>query len=146
MIWLLASLAAIAGVALLALLFDPGAAPRATARVVSVQPEGWIDVEVDGRPDRVRLIGIETPPAVPAILKELVGGGAVRVERDAQERDEAGRLLAWLWSGDTLVNAELVRQGAARAAPERVNVRHHLRLLAAQREAWEARRGLWGPP
>lgn len=146
MIWLLASLATIAAVALLALVFHPGAAPRTAARVVSVQPEGWIDVEVDGRMERVRLIGVETPPGAPATLQGLVGGGAVHVERDAQERDEAGRLLAWLWAGDTLVNAELVRRGEARAAPERVNVRHHLRLLAAQREAREARRGHWGRP
>ena len=37
----------------------------------------------------------------------------MRLELDAEERDRYGRLLAYVYAGDVLVNAELLREGYA---------------------------------
>ena len=74
-------------------------------------------------------------------------GTIVRIELDVVPRDRYGRLLAYLWLPDRrMVNEELVRQGWAVVYTVPPNVRYAERLLAAQREARMARRGLWGEP
>jgi hypothetical protein len=58
--------------------------------------------------------------------------------------DRFGRLLAYLRLSDhTLVNAELVRRGLARVYFIAPNLRYRDELLAAQREAIQAQRGVW---
>jgi micrococcal nuclease len=107
--------------------------------------------------ERVRLIGIDTPetvkPGTPvqcfgreasAELKRLVEGRRVRLERDVEERDRYGRLLAYVYRGDVFVNAELVRRGYASVATFPPNVRHVDLFVRLQREARAAGRGLWG--
>ena len=72
-------------------------------------------------------------------------GTVVRIELDVVPRDRYGRLLAYLWLPDgRMVNEELVRQGWAMVYTVPPNVRYVERFLKAQREAREARRGLWG--
>ncbi|MDT8436247.1 MAG: thermonuclease family protein, partial [Gemmatimonadota bacterium] len=107
-----------------------------------------IDVELAGGRERVRYIGIDTPemdderPAVRARAREaaaanrrLVAGRTVRLELDVEERDRYGRLLAYVWIGDTLVNEVLVREGHARLLTIPPNVRHADRLRRAARLA-----------
>jgi len=108
--------------------------------------------------EHVRYIGIDTPEMRPVEAwaeaateanRELVGARMVRLEPDVQERDRYGRLLAYVWAGDMLVNEELLRRGFAQVSTYPPNVRYERRFLAAQREAREAGRGLWsgeGPP
>ena len=67
----------------------------------------------------------------------------VRLELDVRERDRYGRLLAYVWLGDTLVNEWLVREGYAAASSFPPNLRHQGRLDAAQRDAARADRRLW---
>jgi len=103
--------------------------------------------------ERVRLIGVDTPELRPvecygraatAELRRLVGGGQVRLERDVDERDRYGRLLAYVRRDDGLfVNAELVRRGFAQPLTVPPNVRHAARFRRLAREARAARRGLW---
>jgi hypothetical protein len=52
-----------------------------------------------------------------------------------QTRDRYGRLLAYVWVGDTMVNAELVRRGYAQIMTVPPNVRHQALFLELQREA-----------
>jgi micrococcal nuclease len=52
---------------------------------------------------------------------------------------------------EVMVSAELVRQGYAQVVTRQPktrqpNVKYQDRFLTLQREAWEARRGLWGAP
>jgi micrococcal nuclease len=42
---------------------------------------------------------------------QLVNRHQVRLELDVQERDRVGRLLGYVYVGDQMVNAELVRRG-----------------------------------
>jgi micrococcal nuclease len=52
-------------------------------------------------------------------LEQILDGRPVRLvsalPSGAPEHDDYGRLLAYVYEGDTLVNAELIRRGCARA-------------------------------
>jgi micrococcal nuclease len=133
------------------------APPRAlTGPVVKVIDGDTIDVELDGRPVRVRYIGINTPetkhptrgvepygPEAADANTRLVAGQTVHLELDVERRDRYGRLLAYVYVGDTMINAELVRQGYAQVATSPPNVKYQGLFLKLQREAREAGRGLW---
>ena len=72
----------------------------------------------------------------------LVGGEMVGLERDVSETDRHGRLLRYVWIGEVMVNAELVRQGHAEAVSYRPDTRYDLLLVRMEREAREGGRGL----
>ena len=112
------------------------------ARVASVIDGDTVEL-ADGR--RVRYIGIDTPERdqpyaadATALNRSLVEGQDVWLETDAQATDQYGRLLAYVWAGDTFVNLELVRQGYATAYTVPPNVLHADAFVQAEREAREA--------
>ena len=49
-------------------------------------------------------------------------GKTVRLERDVEKYDQYRRLLAYVYVGDTMVNAELVGQGYAQVTTYPSNV------------------------
>jgi len=117
-----------------------------------------IEVEIAGKRYTVRYIGIDTPetkhPEKPvewmgleaaAKNEELVGGKVVELEKDVSETDKYGRLLRYVWVGDLMVNAELVRLGLAQVSTYPPDVKYADLFLDLQREAREAGLGLWGP-
>lgn len=58
----------------------------------------------------------------------------------------SGQVL-WVVDGDTIlvmVNAEMMRRGYARVMTIHPNTKYRALFLKLQREAREARRGLWG--
>ena len=132
---------------------------RVEARVVDVVDGDTIDVEIDGAFYRVRYIGIDTPetvhpdkpverfgPEAAEANRQLVEGALVYLEKDVSETDHYGRLLRYIFLADgVFVNAELVRQGYAQVSTYPPDVKYQELLLAAQAEAREAKRGLWGP-
>ena len=59
------------------------------------------------------------------------------------EVDKYGRLLRYVWVDDILVNAELVRQGLARAKAYPPDTKYHDYLEQVEAEAREAGRGMW---
>ena len=61
-----------------------------------------------------------------------------------RKRDRNGRLLAYVYVRDVMVNAELVRLGYAQVMTVPPKVQHQEVFLKLQREAREAGRGLWG--
>jgi micrococcal nuclease len=124
--------------------------------VVKVVDGDTIHVRVAGRVEKVRYIGVNTPEVhhpskgeqpggreAAALNRALVAGRQVRLELDVQERDRYGRLLAYVWIGETMVNAELVRRGYAHVMTIPPNVRHQELLVKLQRDARQAERGLW---
>nr|WP_308936619.1 thermonuclease family protein [Exiguobacterium sp. SL14] len=84
----------------------------------------------DGKTEDVRLLLVDTPetvkPDTPVqpygteasqFTKEaLPSGTAIRLERDQSRADRYGRLLAYVWYGDKMLNQELLRKGLARVA------------------------------
>ena len=115
-------------------------------------------VDLDGRRERVRYIGIDTPesvkPDVPVQCfahaasdanAKLVGGKTVQLEFDRERRDRFGRLLAYVIRAEdhVAVNDALVRGGFARAREFPPNTRHADRFAALQRVARAEGIGLW---
>ena len=124
--------------------------------VVRVVDGDTIHVRIGARVERVRYIGVNAPELhhprrgeepggreAARVNGDLVLGRRVRLETDVQSRDRYGRLLAYVWVGDLMVNAELVRLGYAQVMTVPPNVRHQALLLKLQRDAREAGRGLW---
>ena len=104
----------------------------------------------DGR--RVRLIGIDSPesqqlPFGPrsrdALLQLIPVGARVRLEPDAARTDRYRRELAYVWSGATLVNEAMLRDGWAVIYTVPPNVKYADRLARAQKEARAEGAGLW---
>jgi micrococcal nuclease len=106
---------------------------------------------------RVRLIGVDTPESVKpntpvqpwaleasAFTKQFVADGLVRLQFDRERTEQHGRLLAYVWVGDRMLNEELVRAGLAKWEPQyHYSSQMKARFRAAQQEAKAARRGLW---
>jgi micrococcal nuclease len=136
--------------------------PRATtfgrAQVLRVVDGDTIRVRLDGRTERVRYIGVDTPesvkPGTPvqcfakraaAANASLVAGRSVRLVGDVEQRDRYGRLLAYVYRepDGAFVNAQLVRDGYARTLTIAPNVAHARQFAALARTAREGGRGLW---
>lgn len=121
--------------------------------VVSVVDGDTIKIEGG---EIVRYIGVDTPETVDprrplecfgkeasAKNKELVQGKVVELEKDVSDRDRYGRLLRYIWIGDTMVNEMLVREGFASVSTYPPDVKYVDRFLAAERLAREEKKGLW---
>ncbi len=160
----------LAGVFALAVLLAPGAIALADddprARVAQVVDGDTVVLEraVDGA-ERVRLVGIQAPKLAlgregfaPWPLAEqsrqalvrLVEGRSVALAPGDNPRDRHGRILAHLFTGDTgdtlWVQGEMLRLGMARVyirADNRVRIPE---MLALERAARAAGRGIWGHP
>ncbi len=113
-------------------------------------------LEVEGG-KRIGYIGIDTPetvdPRKPVECfgrqasnknRKLVEGKRVRLEKDISKKDKYGRLLRYIWVGDTLVNEVLVKEGYAYASSYPPDVKYQDRLNVAQKFAREGNIGLWG--
>jgi micrococcal nuclease len=128
-----------------------------TVRVIRVVDGDTLEVNLQGTKEKVRLIGVDTPETVhPTIgeepygreasnfTKEKLTGQKVVLEFDVEERDRYGRLLAYVWLDGEMFNEVLLSEGYAQIATYPPNVRYVERFQAAQQEAREAERGLWG--
>ena len=84
--------------------FGPGDALR--AQVIGVVDGTTIQVDIKGGHEQVRYLGIE-PLGHPATEanRHLVQGKHVWLELDVPLRDSDGRLLAYVYVGDLMVNA-----------------------------------------
>ena len=113
-------------------------------------------IEIEGG-QRVRYIGIDTPETVDprkpvqcfgieasSKNKELVSGKRVRLEKDVSETDKYGRLLRYVYVGDTFVNLELVKRGYAYAYSYPPDIKYQNQFTDVQRLAKEQNVGLWG--
>jgi len=126
------------------------------ALVVDVVDGDTIWVEMNGQEFKVRYIGINAPEleregmaeqpfasAAEEANRRLVLGQVVRLEKDISDTDQYGRLLRYVYLGDTLVNAELVRLGMARARAYPPDTALQQELYAAQDQARSRGVGIW---
>ncbi len=135
-----------------------GRGAQMEGRVVKVVDGDTVHVDLGGRDEKVRYIGMDTPethkPGTPvqcygraasAYNARLVAGRRVRLRTDAEARDRYGRLLAYVYRepDGLFVNAELVRRGYARILTIPPNVAHAAQLLKLERQARSSGRGLW---
>lgn len=112
-----------------------------------------IVVEIDGKEQQVRYIGISAPKDLvnyqrfgekaASVNEDLVRGQSVRLYTDASNADRAGRLLRYVYAGSLFVNAELVRLGLATVVSDPPNTACFAALLEAEREASQKKAGMW---
>ena len=153
--WIAFNSAGLVLVVLLGIIFG-GAQPCAaeSARVKYIN-DGDTILLADGR--SVRYLGVNAPEidharqtAQPfgfearALNAELLSGHTLRLEYDVERLDDYGRTLAYVFLRDgSMVNERLLRSGLAFCLLKLPNVKYETRLLAAQRAAMQAQRGMW---
>lgn len=123
------------------------------ARVTEVVDGDTLEVRrADGREDRVRLVGINTPEDGECLADEaarrltaLVGGRRVRLVRDVSDRDRYGRLLRHVLVGGRSAGQVLVAEGLAFSRAYPPDTGEQAVLDAAQARAQAAEIGLWAP-
>ena len=143
---------------LLVLASSTASAGSIEGTVVRIIDGDTIDVQLADRVEKIRYIGVNSPEIHHPIKgvepggreaaeanRRLVDGHRVRLELDVRTRDRYGRLLAYVWAGATMVNAELIRLGYAQVMTVPPNVRYQKLFVRLQREARDANRGLWRP-
>jgi micrococcal nuclease len=115
-----------------------------------------IHVRLNGRDERVRFIGIDTPEVAhggrPAECfgeraadetRRRLEGRSVRLAFDVDLRDRFGRLLAYAYDTDGLVNLALVREGYAIVLTVPPDTGMASAFEHAEADARAAGRGLW---
>lgn len=127
--------------------------------VVRVIDGDTIDVSIDGKTERVRLIGIDTPETVDprkpvqcfgkeasTKLHALLTGKMVNLEDDPSQdaRDKYGRMLAYVFLADgTHINLLMIQRGYANEYTYRVPYKYQSTFKAAALAAKQAKVGLW---
>lgn len=111
----------------------------------------------DGNEEKVRYIGIDAPEIAHEDSAgeylgdeatdhnaELLASGPLYLQTDVDERDDFGRLLAYVWAGQVFVNERMVADGFARAHNYPPNTARQETLWTAHDAAREAGVGIWG--
>lgn len=140
-------------------LLDPDLSQEFT--VTKVVDGDTIDVKQDDQVARIRYIGMNTPETVKPnspiecfgkeasnYNKSLLEGKKVVLESDIEDTDKNGRLLRYVYFRDDsgkliMINKKLVEDGYAYAASYPPNVKYQEIFRVAEKEAREAKRGLW---
>lgn len=129
--------------------------------VFSVVDGDTIKVNIDGKTETLRLIGIDTPetldPRKPVQCfgkeasdkaKQLLIGQKVRLAQDSSqgERDKYNRLLAYVYRDDGLFyNKYMIEEGYAHEYTYHLPYMYQVEFKAAQKSAMENLKGLWSP-
>jgi endonuclease YncB( thermonuclease family) len=119
--------------------------PIGTATITAVRDGRTLSLK-DGR--TLRLAGIVVTGDARATLRPLINGKKIRLGTLGPGRDRYGRLVALAFAGDSRQSLQqaLLAAGEARVAPRVGEMACARRLLAAEKAARAARRGLWADP
>ncbi|AQS56943.1 thermonuclease family protein [Novibacillus thermophilus] len=111
---------------------------------------------IDGKEETVRLILVDTPetvhpskpvqpfgPEASDFAKETLEGKDVELELDVSERDQYGRVLAYVWIGDKMFNEMLLEKGLARIAIFPPDVKYVDRFREIESKARQKEIGIW---
>lgn len=140
--------------------------------VKKVNDGDTFEVEISGRTERVRMLGIDTPERFESdkltrdiertgrdketikklgelasgYTTSLIGGKMVTLaaEPNGDDKDKYGRLLRYVYLEDgTFVNKKIVEDGYANAY-RRFNLSKQKEFIEAENQAREKKKGLWG--
>ncbi len=125
--------------------------------IIKVVDGDTIQIKYNGKKERVRLIGIDTPESVhpdeeknteygkmaSEYTKSLLEGKKVSLEFDVEKRDKYDRLLAYVYLDGEMVNKKLLAEGYARLETVPPNVKYVEEFKDALKNAKEAKKGLW---
>lgn len=129
--------------------------------VTKVTDGDTIHIDMNGKDEKVRLIGINTPetvdPRTPVQcfgkeastrMKELAGGKIVRLEYDETQstRDAYNRILAYVYLEDgQMLNRKMVAEGYAYEYTYMTPYKYQKEFRQLQTLAKTSERGLWSP-
>jgi len=127
--------------------------------VTKITDGDTIHIEMDGRDETVRLIGINTPETVDprrtvecfgkeasTRMKEIAKGKIVRLEFDETQdtRDTYGRLLAYIYLEDgQMINRKMIAEGYAYEYTYLLPYKYQKEFRQLQNLAQSSKRGLW---
>lgn len=137
------------------------------AKIVRIVDGDTIIVSFEGKEEKVRLIGVNTPESVdlPAgkagprrkvecfgkeatgYMKQLLSGKSVNLQVDVtqQDRDRYGRLLRYVFFADgRLVNQLIIQEGYAYEYTYDLPYQYQSEFKKAEDEAKASEKGLWG--
>lgn len=126
-------------------------------KVIRVVDGDTIVIDYEGSHEKLRIIGVDTPESVHPdkskntafgktvsdFSKSQLDGKSVGVEFDVQERDQYGRLLAYIYVGDQMYNKTLLEMGYASVATFPPNVKYVDEFTAIQKAARQSGVGMW---
>lgn len=139
-----------------------------SAKVIRVIDGDTAVVNINGKEEKVRFIGVDTPetkhPSQPVeaygpessqFTTSQLAGKQVYLETDVTKRDNYDRLLAYVWKSppkstsdseirSKMFNATLLLSGYAQLMTISPNVKYVDYFTTYQKEARVASRGLWG--
>lgn len=118
-----------------------------TFNVTKVLDGDTIEIETA---EKIRLLGINSPEQNEHYYKEakeklssLVQGRSVELEVGPVDKDRYGRLLRYVFVGDTFTNMEMVKEGYATVYIVEPDEKYYLEFKKAEKEARESKLGLW---
>lgn len=139
--------------------FSPTKAPifTDTALVKTVVDGDTLKVEYNGKIERVRMLGIDTPESVHPdaskntqegkiasnYTKKLLENKSVKLEFGTEKRDKYNRILAYVWLDDELINLKLVSDGYAKVFMLKKSDKYYNKFITAENEAKLNKKGIW---
>ena len=130
------------------------------AKIEKVVDGDTVNVLIDGKNEKVRIIGINTPETVDPRkpvecfgreasdrAKSILSGQTVKLVDDPTQdnRDKYGRLLRYVFLTDgTDFGLQMINQGYAYEYTYDIPYKYQTEYKAAQKEAEKSKLGLWG--
>ncbi|CDQ20957.1 thermonuclease family protein [Halobacillus karajensis] len=127
------------------------------AMVTNVVDGDTIDIQINGKEERVRLLLVDTPetvhpnkpvqpfgPEASHFVKQKLDNKEVRIEYDGPKRDKYDRLLAYVWVDGENFNQQLLEKGLARYAyVYNPPYTHADSMQEAESRAQQQEKGVW---
>lgn len=124
--------------------------------VIGIVDGDTIIVKLDEKEERVRFTLVDAPetkdpntpvepwgPEASDFTTQQLLGKQVGLEFDSQERDQYGRLLAYVWVNNELFNGTLIDRGFAREAVYPPNTKYVNEFKTIQDRAKAGKSGIW---
>lgn len=126
-------------------------------KVIRVVDGDTLVIEYNGKDEKVRLIGVDTPESVHPdetrntvfgkevsnYSKNKLEGNEIQIEFDVQERDKYGRLLCYVYIDGQMYNKLLLKEGLAKVATYPPNIKYVDEFVEIQKQARQDGKGMW---
>lgn len=130
--------------------------PYQTGTVTKVIDGDTIEVNLNGKIEKVRMILIDTPETVhpnqpvqpygkeaSEFTKKLLLNKEVKLEKDKEDRDKYNRLLRYIYVDNQSIQEQLLEKGLARVAVYPPNTKHEQKYQKIQDQAKSKKIGIW---
>lgn len=123
--------------------------PTAGQQILVTQVVDGDTITIEGGA-RVRLLGIDAREKgeefyseARDFLKSRILNKEVKLEKDVTNKDVYKRYLRYVWLNDSLINAEIVREGLAIAKLFEPDTKYQYLIAQAEQEAINSHVGIW---